>query len=156
MWSRFPSSFRANLKATSLIFILLPTLESRRSARRSGEKARTAIPSSWFPLFLLFDVVSRAGRYFHHQERRRSASCAARSVRSVHPDPAFPNSDSLPVSRTDGPLASCDVACSDVQRGSDERSTGGCAWVHPEGGQADGGGHRGRAGVIDGKNGFLE
>ena len=88
---------------------------------RQGQNSN---PILMVPLFLRFHVVAGAGRYVHHQEGRRHARLAARSVRAARsigsadvrraccsPDA---HSASISVSRADGDVAARDVACADV------------------------------------------
>ena len=92
---------------------------------RQGQNSNPILMVSLFPRFY---VVAGAGRYVPHQEGRRHARFAARaayavraarSVRSAvvcraccSPDA---HSASISVSRADGDVAACDVACADVQ-----------------------------------------
>ena len=83
---------------------------------RQGQNSNPILMVSLLPRFY---VVAGAGRYVPHQEGRRHARFAARSVRSAvvcraccSPDA---HSASISLSRADGDVAACDVACADVQ-----------------------------------------
>ena len=83
---------------------------------RQGQNSN---PILMVPLFPRFYVVAGAGRHVHHQEGRRHARFAARSVRSAVVCRAVRSPDahsaSFSLSRADGDVAARDVACADVQ-----------------------------------------